>query len=135
MSAKNAGVNIKPPKGKCEDRKCPFHGDVTVRGRTIMGTIARSRAMRTAIVQTTRHRPVKKYERTERRKTKLKVHNPSCVDAHEGDRVLIMETRPLSKTKNFVILQKFGENVEYMAKAQRIEEDKAEVEKAEEVEE
>lgn len=36
------------------------------------------------------------------------MHNPDCVNAKEGEVVKIMECRPLSKTKNFVIIQKLG---------------------------
>jgi hypothetical protein len=36
-------------------------------------------------------------------------HNPDCIKAKEGDVVVIGECRPLSKTKNFIILAKLAE--------------------------
>ena len=33
------------------------------------------------------------------------VHNPTCIGAGVGDRVKIMECRPLSKTKHFCIIE------------------------------
>ncbi len=46
-----------------------------------------------------------KYNRYIKKRTKLKAHNPSCVNANKGDVVTIMECRPLSKTKKFVVLE------------------------------
>jgi len=49
---------------------------------------------------------IPKYERYSKRRTKLLVHNPDCLNAQVGDVVKIMETRPLSKTKHFVVIGK-----------------------------
>ena len=63
---------------------------------------------KTAAIEFNRLHFLKKYERYEKRRTKLKVHNPECINAKDGDIVRIMECRPLSKTKNFVIIEKLG---------------------------
>jgi len=42
----------------------------------------------------------------ERRYSKVKAHNPDEIDAKVGDVVTIMETRPISKTKNFIVIKK-----------------------------
>ncbi|RLF76193.1 30S ribosomal protein S17, partial [Thermococci archaeon] len=47
---------------------------------------------------------LKKYERYELRRSRIHAYNPECIDAKAGDKVLIAETRPLSKTKNFVVV-------------------------------
>ena len=44
-----------------------------------------------------------------KKRTRLHAHNPSCIDAKEGDTVKIMECRPLSKTKKFVVIEKIDE--------------------------
>jgi ribosomal protein S17 len=54
---------------------------------------------------------VPKYERYERRKSRIVVHNPECIRAREGDVVVVAECRPLSKTKSFVVVAKTGEKV------------------------
>lgn len=105
---KDMGFNVKPPSSACTDSKCPFHGDLKVRGRTFTGIVFRSRAQKTAIVVWQRRHYIPKYERYEKRRTKLHVHNPPCINAEEGDIVRIMECRPLSKTKHFVIVEKLG---------------------------
>ena len=54
---------------------------------------------------------ISKYERYEKRTTTLVAHNPPCVNAKTGDIVKVMECRPVSKTKSFVVIEK-TENLE-----------------------
>ncbi len=93
---------------KCNDAGCPKHGSIRTHGRAFTVTVLSTRAQKTAIVEWERRYLVPKYERYERRKTKLNVHNPDCVNAKSGDIVRIVECRPLSKTKHFVITEKIG---------------------------
>jgi small subunit ribosomal protein S17 len=48
---------------------------------------------------------IAKYERYEKRRSKIHAHNPSCLDAKAGDRVKIAECRPISKTKSYVVVE------------------------------
>ncbi len=50
----------------------------------------------------------RKYERYTKAKTKVKAHNPENVNAKAGQIVQITETRPLSKTKKFVVTKIMG---------------------------
>ncbi|MFC1690966.1 30S ribosomal protein S17 [Nanoarchaeota archaeon] len=102
---KNIGINVTPPKESCDDQNCPFHGKISVRGRQFLGNVTKTGSQKTATVEWDRLVKVKKYERYEKRRTKLQVHNPPCINAQPGDIVRIMETRPLSKTKNYVIIE------------------------------
>lgn len=106
MESKNIGITATRPDGQCQDPKCPFHGSLRLHGRTFIGTVLAARSAKTATVGWERRYPIPKYERYERRYTKLHAHNPSCINAQEGDIVTLAETRPLSKTKHFVIIQK-----------------------------
>jgi len=103
---KDIGLEIKKPEGICEDKHCPFHGQLVVRGRYFIGTVKRINAQKTAVVEWDRLLYLQKYQRYERRRTRKAVHNPTCMNIKIGDKVTILETRPISKTKNFVILQK-----------------------------
>lgn len=105
---RNIGLEVPTPSQNCDDTKCPFHGTLGVKTRTFTGTIVSSKAQKSAIVSWGRRYFIPKYERYEKRKTKLQVHNPPCLEVQQGDIVKIVETRPLSKTKNFVIIQKMG---------------------------
>lgn len=100
------GLGIEPPKQKCEDRNCPFHGTLSVRGRAFEGTVVSDKMARTVTVELEHMHKIAKYERYERRTSKLHAHNPPCIAAHAGDKVKLMECRRLSKTKSLVVVQK-----------------------------
>lgn len=121
--AKSIGADIKAPKDSCDDTSCPFHGDITVRGKTFVGTVIESKMQKTATVEWDRSKLIKKYERHEKRTTKVKAHNPDCLKAKKGDKVRIMECRPLSKTKHFIIVEKLGYDQDKMLKDEAIQED------------
>ncbi len=103
---KNIGIDVAKPAGVCHDSKCPFHGRLRLHGRLLTGVVLATRSAKTATVGWERRYHIQKYERYERRYTKLHAHNPSCINAETGDIVTIAETRPLSKTKHFVIIKK-----------------------------
>ena len=103
--AKNIGIKVKAPEQKCSDSKCPFHGKIKVRGRTFIGEVIKKDLNKTATVEWSTTFDIPKYERSETRKTKVRVHNPQCINAQINDKVKIAETRPLSKTKHFVIIE------------------------------
>ncbi len=106
MKNKNIGIQVEAPKETCNDRNCPFHGKLSLRGRMFMGKVTSSKSHKTASVSWDWKKIIPKYERYEKKRTKVRAHNPPCIDAKEGDRVRIMESRKLSKTKNFVIIEK-----------------------------
>ena len=122
--SKNIGIGVDLPKQNCSDLKCPFHGNLSVRGRQFTGTVVSTKMRRTAVVEFERLYFIKKYERYEKRRTRLKVHNPDCIGAKDGDVIKIMECRPLSKTKTFVIVQKLGIQKGFMEKMQARESSK-----------
>jgi small subunit ribosomal protein S17 len=119
----------KTKQEKCNDRYCPVHCNVGYRERTIVGTIISVKGYKTATIGWKRLHPVRKYERFESRKTRIKAHNSPCINAKKGDKVEIRETRPLSKTKNFVIVKVLGRDIEFMEKEEGLEESKVKKEK------
>ncbi|TKJ17455.1 30S ribosomal protein S17 [Candidatus Woesearchaeota archaeon B3_Woes] len=106
--ARDIGVKVKLPSKECNDKKCPFHGDISLRGKIFTGIVVARDVHRSATVEWGRRIKIPKYERFEKKKTKIHAHNPPCIDAKQGDNVNIMECRPLSKTKNFVIIENLG---------------------------
>jgi small subunit ribosomal protein S17 len=102
---RNIGIDMKPPKDICSSEKCPWHGHLKIRGRLFTGTVV-SKTVNTVIVQWDYHHFVPKYERSERRKSKIVAHLPSCINVNIGDVVRVGECRPLSKTKRSVVLGK-----------------------------
>lgn len=104
---RNIGIHVTPPQHSCVgDKNCPFHGQRVVRGRVLTGKIVSVKMKRNAIMEIERRVPLTKYERFERRRTRIMVHNPECIHAQEGDSVAVMETRKISKMKSFVIIEK-----------------------------
>ena len=124
MELRNIGIQVAKPKKKCEDNNCPFHGSLKCRGRIITCTVMSSKMQKTATVGWERRHFLKKYERYERRSSVVKAHNPACIDAQEGDIVKIMECRPLSKTKNYVIVEIVGKEKGFKEKVEAQEEAK-----------
>lgn len=79
---------------------------IKTRGRTFRGIVTSDKMTRTVTVSWERRHYIPKYERYSKRKTVVKAHNPDEIDAKVGDTVIIKETRPLSKTKNFIVIKK-----------------------------
>ena len=120
------GVVLEMPKNTCKDTKCPFHGNLSVRGRQFTGTIVSTKMRKTAVIEFERPYFLKKYERYEKRRTKLKVHNPECINAKDGDIVNVMECRPLSKAKKFTIIKSLGEKKGFKGRMEALESAKIE---------
>ena len=102
-------LTFKKPKKTCDDRNCPFHGDLSVRGRVLEGSVVSAKMDKTVIVKRDYLHYVPKFIRYERRHSRIASHNPPCIDAKEGDRVIIAECRPVSKTVAFVVVEKLEE--------------------------
>ena len=93
-------------KTECNDKNCPFHGKLSTRGRKFKGRVISAKMDKTAIISWPYTHKVPKFERYERRTTKVAAHVPSCLSIHEGDEVEIAECRPIAKTVKFVVLRK-----------------------------
>jgi small subunit ribosomal protein S17 len=91
---------------ECTDKNCPIHGSLSVRGRDFVGTVVSDRMAKTVVVSWERRVYVPKYERYEVKYSKVKAHAPECMKIKKDDKVKINECRPLSKTKNFVVVEK-----------------------------
>jgi small subunit ribosomal protein S17 len=102
---RNIGIEAKPPEKVCSDKKCPWHGSVSIRGKILEGIVVSAKAPKTAIVERDYLHYIPKYERYERRRSRIAAHNPDCIAAKEGDKVKIAECRKLSKTKAWVIVE------------------------------
>jgi small subunit ribosomal protein S17 len=102
---RDIGIDVKPPKATCNDTKCPFHGNLKIRGKILEGTVVSAKSPKTVVVERNYLHYVPKYERYERRHSRISAYNPECIDAKEGDFVKIAECRPLSKTKAFVVVE------------------------------
>ena len=99
-------LTFKKPKKTCEDTNCPFHGELPIRGRVFDGLVVSAKMDKTVVVERDYLSYISKFMRYERRRSRIPSHNPPCIGAREGDRVKIAETRPISKTVSFVVVEK-----------------------------
>nr|MDO8081931.1 30S ribosomal protein S17 [Candidatus Freyarchaeota archaeon] len=104
--ARNIGIEVTPPKNKCDDEYCPFHGKIPVRGRMFEGVVVRDKMQDTVIVRRDYLWYVRKYHRYERRHSHTPAHKPPCIDVKVGDLVKVMECRRISKTISFIVVEK-----------------------------
>jgi small subunit ribosomal protein S17 len=107
--SRDIGLDVRAPKEACDDAHCPFHGRLPLRGQILEGTVVSTSMQRTAVVERTLLHYVPKYERFEKRRRRYLAHNPPCLKIALGRRVRIAETRPLSKTVCFCIVQDLGD--------------------------
>ena len=103
---RDIGLNIKAPEKICEDKNCPFHGSLSVRGQVITGIVDSMKMQNSILVKKDFMHYVPKYERYEKRSSKITAHCPPCLKVNVGDKVRIAECRPLSKTVSFVTVEK-----------------------------
>lgn len=101
----SAGLEVAVPKKKCQDDRCPFHGSVKVRGRLLSGKAVSTAGKTFAVVEMEYLHMVPKFNRGERRRSRVSAHIPPCIAVKDGDSVTIGECRPLSKTISFVVVE------------------------------
>ncbi|RXH74337.1 hypothetical protein DVH24_029058 [Malus domestica] len=124
---KSVGLGFKTPRDAIEgtyiDKKCPFTGNVSIRGRILAGTCHSAKMNKTIIVRRNYLHYIKKYQRYEKRHSNIPAHVSPCFRVKEGDHVTIGQCRlatcahfrfsfctspmfrPLSKTKRFNVLK------------------------------
>ena len=106
---KDIGLGFKTPKEAIEghyvDKKCPFTGDVAIRGKILKGMVISTKMQRTIIVRRDYLHYIKKYQRYEKRHRNIAVHCSPAFRVKEGDIATIGECRPLSKTVRFNALK------------------------------
>ena len=101
----SAGLDVTAPRKKCEDERCPFYGGLKVRGRLLSGTAVSTAGKGFAVVEMQYLHMVPKFNRGERRRSRVSAHVPPCIEVRDGDQVTLGECRPLSKTISFVVVE------------------------------
>ena len=107
--SRNIGVpGVTPPKSECKDPACPYHGTTKIRGKITKGVVVSKKSRNTIIIRQDYVQFVKKYQRYERRNSRLSCHLPECLrnEIELGDMVRVGESRKISKTKAFIVLDK-----------------------------
>jgi small subunit ribosomal protein S17 len=124
-------LGVKAPQKTCTDKKCPFHGQINIKNELFKGKVVKKDINHSATIEWNRTQHVPKYERYETRRSRMRVHNPACIDASIGTEVLVAKTRPISKMKHHVIIQVIEKNenepIKKVSKKKEKEEPKVEI--------
>lgn len=102
---RDIGLGLEAPQGSCNDRHCPFHGHLPVRGSVFDGEVMTAGMTRTVVVRRQLEHADTKFERLRRVSRKYSVHAPPCLNVKVGDWVRIAECRPIAKTVSFVVVK------------------------------
>ncbi|KAF8761628.1 Phosphatase PPZ [Rhizoctonia solani] len=106
---KDVGLGFKTPaeaiNGTYIDKKCPFTGDVSIRGRILTGRVVSTKMTRTIIIRRDYLHYIPKYNRYEKRHKNLAAHASPAFRIELGDTVTVGQCRPLSKTVRFNVLR------------------------------
>eukprot|EP00949_MAST-11_sp_MAST-11-sp1_P001127 g1127.t1 len=107
---RNIGLGFKTPQeaidGTYVDKKCPFTGNVSIRGRVLKGLVISTKMKRTIIVRRDYLHYISKFRRYEKRHRNIAAHcSPAFKHMKEGDIVTIGQCRPLSKTVRFNVIK------------------------------
>ncbi|MEM4352816.1 MAG: 30S ribosomal protein S17, partial [Candidatus Caldarchaeum sp.] len=84
--ARNIGIQVRPVTRTCDDKDCPYHGRLPVRGILQTGVVVKKKMNKTVVVEKKYQVYVKKYKRYERRRSRISAHLPPCLDVEVGDR-------------------------------------------------
>lgn len=120
---KKVGLGFTTPSdainGNYIDKKCPFTGNVSIRGRILKGMVISTKMKRTIIVRRDYLRYIRKYQRYQKHHSNIPAHcSPAFRRISEGDIVTIGQCRPLSKTIRFNVLHVQGNMIFGSAKKQ-----------------
>jgi len=106
---KNPGLGFKTPKdainGKYIDKKCPFTGDVSIRGRLMRGIVHSTKMQHSIVIRRNYLHFIQKYQRYQKRHKNFTVHCSPAFEPKVGDDVIVGQCRPLSKTIRYNVLE------------------------------
>lgn len=101
---RDIGLDFPPPERECNDKNCPYHGHLKVRGLLLEGILVSKKMEKAGVMLREYLHYNKKYQRYEKRRSRISVYIPPCIDVKEGDIIVVAETKPISKTISFVVV-------------------------------
>lgn len=78
---------------------------LSIRGARIVGRVVSDKSKKTVVVERDVTKKITKYKRLARSRSRIQAHNPDEIGAKVGDIVKIGETRKISKTKSWVVME------------------------------
>jgi small subunit ribosomal protein S17 len=104
---RDIGLSVSEPKKKPDenDKKNPFNGTLSIRGKLFEGSVISASAKNTVVIEKESPIYFTKFKRYARGKSRIHAHVPSNIEVKEGDKVLAAECRPISKSVSFVVVE------------------------------
>jgi small subunit ribosomal protein S17 len=90
---------------KIEEKVKEIKTEYPIRGNVFEGIVTSAKSNKTITIKREITHYISKYERYKKVFSKIKAHVPEGIIVKEGDKVIIGETRKISKTKNFVLIK------------------------------
>ena len=78
---------------------------IAVRGARLVGKVVSDKSKKTVVVERDVTKKITKYKRLARGRSRIQAHNPDEIGAKVGDIVRIGETRKISKTKSWTVIE------------------------------
>ncbi len=103
---KKSTKTVKKPTVKKVVAEIKSIPDFVTRGRTFTGKVISNKMAKTAKIQWDRRSYLYKYERYQKKRSAVMAHIPEGMVISIGDVVKIAECKPISKTKNFIIIER-----------------------------
>ena len=104
---RDIGLKVKSPENKPDknDKKNPFNGTLSIRGKLFEGKVVKTKAKDTVVIQ--KESPVyfSKFKRYGRSKNSIHAHVPTNLEVKDGDMVIAAECRPLANSVSFVVVE------------------------------
>jgi len=97
---------VKKPTVKKSVAEVKSVPEFATRGRTFTGKVISNKMAKTAKIQWDRRSYLYKYERYQKKRSAVMAHIPEGMNVAIGDMVKIAECKPISKTKNFIIIER-----------------------------
>ena len=103
---RDIGLKVKPPKQEPakSDKKNPFNGTLSIRGKLFEGRVVKNKAKNTVVIEKESPIYFSKFKRYARSKNSIHAHVPSNLEINEGDIVIAAECRPLATSVSFVVV-------------------------------
>merc|ERR1711935_503900 len=106
---RKVGLGFKTPAAAMEedfvDHKCPFTGNVSIRGRIFKGVVISTKMHRNVVIRRDYLHFVRKYARFEKRHKTITAHCSPAFRLKMGDVVTVGQCRPLAKTVRFNVVR------------------------------
>ena len=105
--SRNIGIKVKSPENEPSenDKKNPFNGTLSLRGKLFEGKVVKTKAQNTVVIQKESPIYFSKFKRYARSKNSIHAHVPTNLQVNEGDIVVAAECRPLAKSVSFVVVE------------------------------